>query len=129
MEAFSLNYLNAIFKNPQDFGKYLEKVKNISLPDIKKDKCSTAYLLKVARGEVITIPKDTFKNYRGHIPPLTRAELNELLMKEGGMPTGFEDNMLPSKKWLVDCLYSLNPKHPIFQDNFLPQETVALPAG
>lgn len=129
MESFNIHYLNTFFKSNKDFARYLEKVKNICLPGTRDKGITTAYLLRVARNEVFTVSKDAYKSFQGEIRPVTKTELNTWLSEASGLPTGFEDDALPSKKWLLDSLYSINPKHPIFQDDIQRQDTVPIPGG
>ena len=129
MESHNIHYLNTFFRNNKDFGRYLERVKNIYLPKLIDGVATTSYLMKAARGEVFTLSRDKLRNFNGEIQPITRFELNELLFQESGMPTGFENHSLPNKKWLLDCLYSINPDHDIFRRGVQPEATVEMVEG
>lgn len=127
METVDIRYLNTFFKKNKDLLKFLEQTKNICLPNANDKGVTTAYLMKVVRGEVFTISKEKYKKFRGDIQNVTKAELNNWITEECGMSTGFELDLLPSKKWLLNCLYSLNPEHIIFQQQQQHQRPVLRP--
>ena len=116
MEQFDINYLNTLFRNNEELKSYLEHAKKIILPSAKDKGCTTNYLLKVAKDEVFTLNREQYRHYTGKLfMKAKKAELSTYLSELiGDKPTGFTDDSLPAKEWLVDCIYSLDPNHPIF---------------
>jgi hypothetical protein len=45
---------------------------------------------------------------------VTKTELHTYLLELAGKDTGFNVDALPSKAWLIDCIYSLKTDHHIF---------------
>ena len=116
MDKHDIRYLNAFFKSNYDLKVFLEKSQKIVLPPVKQKGITTNYLLKVARDEVFTIPQDTHKHFTGTLSKsVTKLELHAHLKELiGDKVTGFADDALPSKSWLLDCIYTQNQAHPIF---------------
>lgn len=117
MEQFDIRYLNAFFKSNEDLKVYLEKSKKIVLPSVRDKGVTTNYLLKVANDEVLAIPAEKYKHFTGNLSKsLTKAELHTYLLElTGDISTGFSDDALPKKSWLIDCIYSIKPTHTIFE--------------
>lgn len=115
MEKFDLRELNAYFKSNEDLRRFLEKTKHIILPDTSLRGVTTAYLLQAARGEILTIPKEKYKHFRGELQKrATKSEVHAMILQMTDKGTGFTEDNLPSKEWLLDCLYSLDENHPLF---------------
>lgn len=105
------------FKSNGALKEYLEKEKKIVLPPITCSRdVTTDWLYLVARNEVFTISQEKFQHYTGSLKRLVnKQQLNSYLIQESGMPTGFSDNKLPSKEYLIDCLYSIKADHELFR--------------
>lgn len=117
MEHGDLKAMKAYLKDSKKFKEYLEKTKKIVLPPISKRSNAIAkYLQQVARDEVLTVPQEKFRHYTGPLKRLVnKQKLNHYLIEASGMPTGFAENELPEKEYLVDCLYSIKPDHDLFK--------------
>lgn len=116
METFSLANLNTYFKSKEDLRVFLEKQKKVVLPISTERGVTTEWLLKVATGQVLTISKDCYKHVREKLQKhYTREELNHFLGQLTDKGTGFTTPDLPPKEWLVDCIFSLDSNHVIFE--------------
>ena len=117
MEVLDSNETKTTFRSKDEWKSHLESHFNIVLPGKEQNGVDHEYYKKVEKGLVITIPKDCYKHFKGKLAKgATKLVIHEQLMKlnkEKG--TGFVENNLPTKKWLVDCLYSLDPNNHLFQ--------------
>lgn len=118
MAMFDYKYLDAFFKSNQDLKDHIERNREIVLPDVKDKGVTTKYLLKASRGDVFTISQDRYRHYRGELQKtVTKAELQDIILTLTDKHLGFDADSLPKKDWLVDCIYSLAPEHPIFSSS------------
>jgi len=126
MEIYNAQYLNAYFKSNEDLKDYLEREMKIVLPSLPQRGVTTNWLLKVAREEVFVLPEGKYQHFRGRLhKKATKQEIHQFILDElKTIGTGFDDECLPEKSWLLDLLYSINSKHPLFErisDN-IPRE-------
>lgn len=117
-----------IFKNNRELKEFLEEAKKIVLPD-KMAGITTSWLMRVSRDEVFTISREKYRHYKFPLRHChSKMDLVKYISEEAGITLGFEGSKLPSKEWLIDCLYSIQPDHVCFRGPE-KQKTIDLPAG
>jgi len=116
MDKIDLNYLNAFFKTNEDLREYLEIKKKIVLPSSKNKGVTTRYLMMVAKDEVLTIPEDRYRHFRGQLQKSApKTDIHDMILEISTKATGFTSENLPDRAWLLDMLFSLDPKHELFK--------------
>lgn len=130
MENINKKLLNSLLKTNCHLKKFLERSKNIVLPQVPDRGVTTEWLMKVARDEVFTISDEIYRRSPRLLQKgFNKAKIHQYLVQEAGMTTGFDDKSLPSKEWLLDCLYSLNPHHIVFQRPAVAKALALFPGG
>jgi len=91
---------------------------NFYLPHINSSAVTVSYLLELASRDCYFLTKEKHRK----APRIVDKSFNiDDLMKElikiVKIPLGFETDKYPNRQWLLDCLYSENPNHPIFFKN------------
>jgi hypothetical protein len=102
--------------------------KGYYLPDIRSRIITTDYLVKVSKGINFGIKSDQIKSH-----PLERKRWSSLDMVSWlsnrlyPLELGFSSNKLPNRKWLLDVVWSIEPKHEIFDGGEVYEELVEVP--
>ena len=91
---------------------------NFHLPNINSSAVTVAYLLKLASREYYSLNKDKHRRAPRIIDKtLNFDDLLKELAKVVKGQLGFETEKCPNRQWVLDCLYSEAPSHPIFFKN------------
>ena len=114
MKNFDLDFLGFFVPNLQSFYDILSEIKGFYLPKFDSKCITEEYLLSVAKKQVFTISKDKIK-FGSLKTKKFRTDLMEILQGLTQLPLGFTEEHYPNKRWLINCIYSLNPLHKIFQ--------------
>lgn len=125
MDKYGISGLKTFSRINKDLKEHVEKAQQIVLPPISRNmRFSKKWLIKAANNEVFIISQDKFRHYEPVLmKTVTKQELNNYIIQESGKPTGFAENALPDKNYLIDCLYSIKPDHELFRTI---DETLAL---
>lgn len=99
------------------------------LPDFGSRCITNIYLDQVKNGEVWTLHYDKYKPMRLTKPLQlnTKTQLFSILkdLIPIGQSLGMQPPNLPDKKWLLDMIHSLNPKHSMFiGDNLIQEDAI-----
>ena len=100
---------------------YLEDKKGLYLPyyeDMKnRDQAITIdYLVEVLKGAAFPIARGSIRKPPRIKKPVLKLELQEKIEKISNKKCLFLEGRLPAKEWLLEVLYSLNPKDELFTD-------------
>jgi len=113
--SYPLQRLNAYFPNKQALYEYLTVRKGYYLPDFANNKCVTeAYLLKVLKNQVFTIPNVQIHPAR-LMGKAKKIELFNAINEQVEADLGFDEDTLADKQWLINVLKSLAPNHQFFK--------------
>jgi len=112
-QKFDISYLNYFIPNKRALYDILSDAKGCYLPEFG-DKCITEdYLLKVAKGELFAIPAADIKRARLKKKP-SCSDLYNKIIPLAKKPLGFDEDVLPEKRWLIDVLCTLNSHDDVF---------------
>lgn len=114
MTSYDLKQLSSFLPNKKAVYDYLYEVKNLYLPDYDSQAVTEEYLKGVLMEDYETFNRNNIRiSYC--TKPVTKLEILHALTPLCPKPLGINENQLPDKFWLLNCLYSRNSNHNLFQ--------------
>lgn len=118
MDTYKLKELNNRLPNLKILYEILVDNKGYYLPKWESKSCTYSYLMKIVKDSTI------FKVMRQNItkPPMIKQTktIEDLLdiigsiLTKKGLSLGFDIDKRPDKEWVLNILYFLEPKNPVF---------------
>lgn len=111
-----LDELKIYFPKKEAVYKLLEREGyDYILPSLNSTGVTVQYLLDLASEKIYGLKKENFKKAPElKDKSLTVEDLLKLLSKIVKKDLGFDFHRLPNKEWVLNCIYSENPKNDIF---------------
>ena len=125
MNEYPISMINRVVPSKADLYNILSNNPEfeLKLPAYSSKAITIAYLMSVANGNVFSIKKSAYREWKAKTY-LSKIDYFAELSKISNN-IGFDLDSLPDKKWLKNVFFSLNPDHDFFKKQ--PANTIQIP--